>query len=199
VHAKLLQNFLAASEDQLDGLGHLANLLATFDKKGRNPLHTLALSGSAALVDDLVAVFSALDDRKSRRGRRVRGKLAMALTATDIRGHSPVAYAALRFGPRAAAYLSFRRLAALARADLDEAALHFLFRSHKDFRGSSDSERPPEGLEGEGGGGGWSEAVLPEQLRGDPDRCDILEVGAVLCCVVWCSAVWYSAVWCSVV
>lgn len=32
---KLLQNFLAASVDHVEGLGHLANLLATFDKKGK--------------------------------------------------------------------------------------------------------------------------------------------------------------------
>ena len=173
MHKQLLQNFLAASDDTVTGLGHFANLLATFDKKGRNPLHTLALSGSSSLARDLVDIFSALDKHKSKRGRRVRGKLAVALTATDIRGHSPVAYAALRYGPQADIYLALRELATLARADLNEVVLEFMFASHTRHEPSGFKE---EHTQEDDDTGGWSASVLDEGLRGDPNRCDILEV-----------------------
>mmetsp|Transcript_19810 Transcript_19810/g.33321 ORF Transcript_19810/g.33321 Transcript_19810/m.33321 type:complete len:692 (+) Transcript_19810:81-2156(+) len=174
VHEHLLRNFLDASADTVTGLGHLANLLATFDKKGRNPLHTLAMSGGSALVRDLVQVFSALDQYKSKRARRVRGKLAVALTTADIRGHSPVAYASLRYGPESDVYAALRELATLAQADLDEVLLEFLFKSHERHEPSGEQQER-RGVDA-ADGGGWSDAVLDPVLRGDPERCDILEV-----------------------
>ena len=177
VHKKLLHNFLEVSSDKVDGLSHLANLLATFDKQGRNALHTLALSGSSRLVNDLVDLYSLLNDIKSKRGRRVRGKLGVALKAVDIRGHSPLAYVALRYGPTADIYYAFRELANVAQLEVDEVLMEFMFSSHEKKRDLENRKISDDDVDQNDNSGGWSTTVLEEDLRGDPLRCDILEVG----------------------
>ena len=71
--------------------------------------------------------------------------------------------------------------------------MEFLFESHRSYRDDSSRSRPGDGpgvagsdgtatggassVQGEAeDDGGWSSAVLGEGLRGDPTRCDILEV-----------------------
>lgn len=176
VHASWLESYLLLSSDTVTGLGHLANLLATFDKKGRNPLHTLALSGSASLTNDLVDVFSLLDTEGDLEAvRRVRGKLDVALAAVDIRGHTPISYAALRYGADGSVYFAFKKLASLSGTVLDTVLEEFLLGSYKNHsqteKNQVEGHHQPVGI-----GGGWSSAMLPDEFRGDSTRCDILEV-----------------------
>lgn len=103
----------------------------------------------------------------------MRGKVAVALTATDIRGLSPLSYAALRYGPQGGVYLALRELARLAEAVVDDVMMEFVSESYKNHEGVDGGE---ENGQGEVESGGWSEATLGGGLRGDPDRCDILEV-----------------------
>ena len=103
-----------------------------------------------------------------------------ALQARDIRGHTPLSYAALRFGSDSTVLASLLRLAATAGTSVDMEELSALGRVHR-----MPPRIPPRGGEGsrtagvvrEGSGGGWSEVPLQDEvLRGDVDRCDILEV-----------------------
>lgn len=82
-------------------------------------------------------------------------------------------------------YKAFRALAVLARAEVDEMVMEYLFSSHERFTGAASasassnvSDDQKLGDDGRGDGG-WSQVVLEEGLRGDPIRCDILEVDSL--------------------
>jgi hypothetical protein len=103
----------------------------------------------------------------------------------DARGHNPVSYAAARYGPHSDAYMHMAALARISGLTVDEPSMQSLFEAHS--RRAAPRHRDTSQVSAEGLttpiptdptlNGGWPTATLLEKkLRGDPDRCDILEV-----------------------
>jgi len=164
---------------------HIGSLLVASENNGRNVLHTLGLSGGASMVRDLVEIFSKASDE----GKRL---LAQVISAKDSRDHTPLSYAALRYGSKSKVFISMRRLHDLAGVDVSESHLSALLSSHipPERHGSSNDSIKHFEVEVESDGvhasalpvterenGGWSTALLDDPLLlGDRDRCDIPEV-----------------------
>ncbi|CAE7680250.1 unnamed protein product, partial [Symbiodinium microadriaticum] len=101
-----------------------------------------------------------------------------ALNERDSRGHTPLNYAALRYGTESRVYDALLELTACAGAEVDLKSLVDLGRVHRlpskpSLQKSDDRAKVPP----VGDSGGWSDLPLQDAaLRGDVDRCDILEV-----------------------
>lgn len=104
----------------------------------------------------------------------------------DIRGHTPSAYAALRYGTQSTVFQAMRLLADISQTDINMPLMNTLGRPHQLSVSSSvvqetintkqaDLINAPSQVEV----GDWSTIPLQDtHLRGDVNRCDILEVSS---------------------
>jgi hypothetical protein len=102
----------------------------------------------------------------------------------DVRGHTPSAYAALRYGTASSVFSVMKQIADISQTDINMPLMTSLGRPHHMPAASTATATATAAavdayVSGEGGvgGGGWSAVPLQDRkLRGDVDRCDILEV-----------------------
>lgn len=158
----------------------------------RNGLHHLGIAGATHMIGQLAEAAKAARAVEGREGGGTAAleALSLAMGALDAHGMTPSSYALARFGPQSEAYLALQSLCQAVLPSLMQLG-GCMGGDHPADLAQTAQDKARRGRRGEVGvgvsgsmqqqvddydGGGWDTVRLPQDLAGDPGRCDIVEV-----------------------